>query len=360
MDNVGDPLIKFESDGTCSYCNYAISRMNGVYFPNEIGQRRLEKMINLLKKSGKGKHYDCIMGISGGLDSAYLAYLGSEKWGLRILGIHVDDGFDVPVATQNVNNLFANCHIALEIIRPNKEQYMNLTRSFLLAGLRGICIPQDNVLVAALFKSAEKYKIRHFLSGANFASESVLQRTGNNAEGIVHMKAIQKQFGATPIDELPLISLFDRYIGYKYLKNQKYIRPLDWIDYNYKKAIEELKNVEFNYYGNKHWENILTKFLQVYYLPKKFNRDIRKSHLSSLIVSGQMTRDVAIEELKKPLYDEDSMNKDIDYILSQLKMSWDEFNRLMNAPPKKHTDYKYSFLTKYGGIARKFRKILSD
>lgn len=214
MDNVGDPLIKFEKDGTCNYCNYALSRMNHVYFPNEEGERRLKKMINLLKTQGKGKKYDCIMGISGGLDSAYLAYLGSTKWGLRILAVHIDDEFDTPTATQNIQNLCKNCSIELITIRPNKEQYMDLTRSFFLAGLGGICIPQDNVLVAALFKTAEKYGIKYFLYGGNFALESVLQR-GNmhNASDLVHIKAIQKQFGSASIDDLPLLSLFEKVCG---------------------------------------------------------------------------------------------------------------------------------------------------
>jgi len=361
MDNVGDPIIKFEPDGTCNYCNYALRRRHSCYFPNEEGQRHLNIMLGYLKKKGKNKKYDCIMGISGGLDSAYLAYLGATKWRLRILGIHIDDGFDSPVATKNIHNLCKNCGIDLEIITPNKEQYMNLTRSFFLAGLPGICIPQDNVLVAALFNTAEKYKIKCFLSGTNFALESVLQR-GNmhNACDLVHIKAIQKQFGSASIDDLPLLSLFERYVGYKYLKRQKYIRPLDWIEYNRDKAIEELKSVGFDYYESKHWESILTKFLQVYYLPKKFNLDIRKSHLSSLIVSGQMTRDEVLEDLKKPLYDENPMNKDIAFILDKLEMSKEVFDKIMNEPPKRHSDYKHSILIRFAGLARRFRKVLCD
>jgi hypothetical protein len=238
---------------------------------------------------------------------------------------------------------------------------MDLTRSFLLAGLPGICIPQDNVLVAALFQTAEKYKLKYFLSGTNFALESILQR-GNmhNANDTVHITAVHKQFGSGPIDKLPLLSLFDRYIGYKYLRSQVYIRPLDWIDYNRDRAVEELKKVGFNYYNVKHWENILTKFLQVYYLPKKFNLDIRKSHLSSLIISGQKTRDEILEELKMPLYDELTMEKEISIILENLKLSRQEFDRIMSEPPRKHTDYKVSFLTEFSGLARRFRKVLSD
>jgi N-acetyl sugar amidotransferase len=361
MDTVGDPLITFEPDGTCNYCNYALSRMDKVYFPNEIGQKRLEKMINKLKKNGSGKKYDCIMGISGGLDSAYLAYLGSMKWGLRILGVHFDDGLDAPVATQNIKNLCSNCKIDLEVISPDKKQYMNLTRSFFLAGVTGLCIPQDNILIAALFRSAEKHNIKYFLSGTNFALESILQRGNMHiASDTVHIRAIQKQFGTMPINDLPLISTFDRYIGYKYFKGQKYIRPLDWIDYNRNRAVEELRSVGFNYYNVKHWENILTKFLQVYYLPKKFNLDIRKSHLSSLIISGQMTRDEVLAELKGPLYEQKQMDMDIALILENLGLSREEFDRIMNEPPRKHTDYKFSPLMHFAGLARKFRKILSD
>jgi hypothetical protein len=182
----------------------------------------------------------------------------------------------------------------------------------------------------------------------------------HNASDVVHIRDIQKRFGTLPIDKLPLLSLFQRYIGYKYIKGQKYLRPLDWIDYNRDKAVAELKNVGFNYYEGKHWENILTRFLQVYYLPKKYNLDIRKSHLSSLIISGQMTREEVLEELKKPLYEDEWMNKDIEYILSKLKLSRAEFDRIMNELPKMHTDYNYSMLIKFSGVARKFRKILSD
>lgn len=149
-------------------------------------------------------------------------------------------------------------------------------------------------------------------------------------------------------------------MGYKYFKRQKYIRPLDWIEYNRDKAIEELKSVGFDYYESKHLENILTKFLQVYYLPKKFNIDIRKSHLSSLIVSGQMTRDEVLEELKKPLYDENSMNKEIAFILEKLEMSKEVFDKLMDEPPKQHSDYKHSMLIRFAGLARRFRKVLAD
>jgi len=361
MDTEGDPAIKFESDGTCNYCNYALERINKVYFPNEIGKKKLEDTLVKIKEYGKDKEFDCIMGISGGLDSAYLAFLGSKKWGLRILGVHVDDGFDSPIAKENIIALCKNCEIKLITEHINREQFMDLTRSFLFAGVPGICIPQDNVLTAVLFEIAEKYKIKYFLSGTNFALESILQR-GNlhNACDTVHIEDIHKKFGTKPINDLPLLSLYDRYFKYKYIKGQKYIRPLDWIEYNKDKAIEELKSVDFNYYEGKHYESILTRFLQVYYLPQKFNIDIRKSHLSSLIISGQISREQALNEMQKPMFDEDKIQEDIDFILSNLNLSRTEFNKIMAEKPKYHSDYQCSNFIKYTNIALKFRKYLSD
>ena len=361
MDTVGDPSITFESDGTCNYCNYALARMNSVYFPNEEGQRKLQETIDRLKTDGRNRKYDCVMGISGGLDSAYLAYLGSTKWGLRILGVHIDDGFDSPIAAQNIHNLSKYCNFELVTVTPNKEQFMDLTRSFFFAGVPGICIPQDNVLIAELFHIADTHQIKYFLSGTNFALESILQR-GNmhNASDIVHIKSIHKKFGNLPIDKLPLLSLFDRYIKYKYFKGQCYIRPLDWIEYIKERAISELADVGFDYYEGKHYESILTRFLQVYYMPKKFNIDIRKSHISSLIISGQITRDQALLEMQKPLYDESKMESDIKFILENLKISRNEFNEIMAATPKQHSDYESSWLTKYNHVAIKYRRFLSD
>jgi tRNA(Ile)-lysidine synthase TilS/MesJ len=220
MDTEGDPSITFESDGTCNYCNYALNRMRDVYFPNELGKKKLDEMIYKLKTEGLNHKYDCIMGISGGLDSAYLAYLGSKKWGLRILGVHVDDGFDSPIALQNIKNLSSNCNIELITVSPDKEQFMNLTRSFLLAGVPGICIPQDNVLVTALFNIALQYKIKYLLSGTNFALESILQR-GNmhNASDLVHIKNIHKKFGTIPIDKLPLLLFSTGMLGTNIFKD---------------------------------------------------------------------------------------------------------------------------------------------
>lgn len=362
MDNSSDDTIEFYPDGTCNYCNDAIARRDKVYFPNSEGRKKLESMIRFLKEQGRGKKFDCLMGISGGLDSSYLAYLGAKEWGLRILAIHIDDGFDTEIAKQNIENLCNKCNIELIVEKPPEEQYMDLIKAFIRSGVPGIAIPQDNIYQAYLRKYAMEYKIKYFLSGTNFALESILQRgNAHIAADEVHIRSIHKQFGEVPLTDLPLISIFDRYIGQKYINRIFTLRPLDFIDYNRERAIEELrKNVGFDYYGGKHYESIFTKFVQVYYLPKKFGVDKRKSHFSSMIVSGQMTREDALNELKKPLYNEEQMEKEISLILDKIGMSSAEFVSIMKEPGKSHYNYKVSSLTKFSNIARKFRRFLGE
>lgn len=345
MDTTGDDRISFKADGTCNYCNYAIERMSEEYFPDEKGKRQLEEMVRLLKEEGAGKKYDCMMGLSGGLDSTYLAYLGAKKWGLRILAVHIDDGFDTPVAVQNIKNLCERCGIHLINESPDERQYMDLLKAFIRAGVPSIALPQDNVLQACLLKHAKANGIRYFLSGANFALESILQRgNGHVAADGVHIRDIHRKYGERPLTDLPIIDMFERFLGQRFIHRVVTFKPLDFIDYNRDRAIEDLEdNAGFNYYGGKHYESVFTRFVQVYYLPRKFKVDKRKSHLSSLIVSGQMTREDALSELEKPLYVEDTMEQDIDFILSKLDMERVEFDQLMKMPPRSHDSYKSHF-----------------
>lgn len=361
MDTTSDSTIHFDSEGKCNYCTYALGRMDSVYFPNEEGERRLQMMISKIKEDGKGKKYDCLMGISGGLDSAYLAYLG-HKWGLRILAFHIDDGFNSEIAIQNVQKLCEKCQIELKIEKPDTEQFNDITRSFILAGLSGICIPQDNLILSYLYKTAKENNLKYFLSGTNFSLESILQRgEAINAADGYHIKNISRLFGKKGGDKLPLVTLFNRYVKIKYFQKLQVLRPLDMIDYNKNRAIQELHDFcGFNYYGGKHYESLLTHFAQVYYMPTKFKIDKRTSHLSSLIVSGQMTRDEAMKEMEKPLYNPVLLEKEIQVILEKLELTREEFDRVMAESPKHHSDYPNSFLNNFGSIARKLRRYLSD
>lgn len=344
MDNSSDEKITFDKDGYCNYCTAALWKSKYRYFPNAEGTSKLNTLLTMLKAAGQGKEFDCLMGISGGLDSSYLAYLGAVKWGVRILAVHIDDGFDTELAKTNINNLVAKAGIHLITIRPDEEQFLDLTRAFLYAEVPNLAIPQDNVLFATLYKFACEKKIKYFLAGTNFALESIMQ-SGNmhSAYDLKHIKAIHKQFGTKPLDKLPLISWQQRMI-YDKVCHINTLSPLNYIDYNKERAIRELHEFSgFEYYEAKHLENKLTKIIQLVWFKEKFGVDKRTSHLSSLIVSGQMSREDALAEYNRPAYDKVQMEKDIDFVLDRLKISKSDFFTILNQPPKQHTDYKTSY-----------------
>lgn len=340
MDNASDSTITFDAEGHCSYCTSAIESKNSIYFPGEEGGKKLESMIAMLKEEGKGKKYDCLMGLSGGLDSSYLAYLG-HKWGLRILAVHIDDGYDTDISKENIKKLVKAAHIDLRTITPDAKQFNALTLAFMRAGVPNLAVPQDNVLFAFLYDVVRDSGVKYFLSGGNFALESILQKDNSgDAMDLVNIKDINKRFGTTKVDKLRFITSYRKYW---YLKTGKAIqlRPLNYVDYNRDRAFKELKDFcGFEYYGRKHLENELTAFIQLVWLPTKFGIDKRKSHLSSMIVSGQMTRDEALKELSEPMYDESLMNRYLAHVKEELGITEKEYDEIMKAPAHLHTDYK--------------------
>lgn len=352
MDNSSDDTILFDDEGYCNYCTNTLKNMKYIYYPNSEGEKLLNKELNIIKTAGKGKKYDCMMGISGGLDSSYLAFLGAAKWGLRILAVHVDDGFDTEISKRNIEKLVKKCGFDYHVIKPDAEQFNALTVAYMKAGVPNLAIPQDNVLFAELYKLAKKEGIKYFLSGGNFALECILQR-GNtyDAYDYRNIKQINKRFGTIGIDKLQFISNLE-YDFYKNILSIKTKRLLNYIDYNRERALNELKDFcEFEYYGSKHLENELTKFIQLYWFTKKFNVDKRRSHYSSMIISGQMTRNEALDLLEKPFYDEEDMEKTICMILKSLKLSREEFDKIMIAENHQHTDFPTSVYKRLKTIA---------
>lgn len=341
MDDAGDPDIVFNDDGICNYCSDALEEMPHSYFPHEIGRQKLEKMLRTIKSERKDEKYDCLMGLSGGLDSSYLAYLGAARWGLRILAVHVDDGFDTKVSSENIRKLCEKAKIELITVKPDKQQYCNLTKAFMKAGVPNIASPQDNILFAELYSAAKHEGIPYFLSGANFSLECIYQRSNTHpAYDLVNLKSINRQFGNSPIDKLPLIS-FWRKAYIKRVLNIRTVCPLDYIRYERDAALVELNSFcGFEYYGRKHLENDLTAFVQLRWFPEKFGVDKRKWHLSSMIVSGQMTRDQALREYSEPLYDERNMERINDIISKELGITRDALEALLSEPGHQHNEYR--------------------
>lgn len=353
MDDSSDKTITFNEKGECSYCTSALASMPNVYFPNEEGQKKIEAMVKMLKEEGKGKKYDCIMGISGGLDSSYLAYLG-YKWGLRILAVHIDDGYDTEISKSNIEKLCKAANIDLKVIKPDAKQFNALTLAYMRAGVPNIAIPQDNVLFAFLYDNVKASGVKYFLAGTNFSLECILQKDHVfNALDTVNIKDIHKKYGTEKIDKLKFVSSYRKYW---YMKTGKCVTilPLNYVDYNRERAFKELYDFcGFEYYGRKHLENILTAFIQLVWFPKKFGVDKRTSHLSSMIVTNQMTREQALAEYNEPMYDEKIMNEYIAIIKKNLGITDKEFDDIMNAPTHEHSDFKTDKLSVF---LRKFIK----
>lgn len=339
MDNRSDDTIVFDDHGVCNYCSYALARKDSVYFPDNTGYQKLTNLVERIKHKNRNKSHDCIMGLSGGLDSSYLAYLG-HTWGLRILAVHIDDGFDTEISKNNIRKLCDACSIELITIKPNVEQFYALTKAYMNAGVPNLAIPQDNVLLAELHIVAKKTGIRYFLSGGNFALECILQQDNTYTSlDVVNVKDINKRYGSGPIDKLRFISGVQLEID-RIFYNIESPRPLNFISYNREKALSELKSFcDFDYYGGKHLENTLTAFIQLYWLYHKFGVDKRTSHLSSMIVSGQMTRKAALKEMEQPVYEPQKMKEIIETVLNKLQMTHVELDQMMKAPNHRHQEY---------------------
>lgn len=342
MDTDSGKSISFNADGTCNYCTDALELLNKKYSLSDMDDHFLSKMISEIKLYGKNKEFDCMMGMSGGIDSSYLLYLGN-KWGLRILAIHVDDGFDSEITKNNIKKLTNACeNLTLIIETPDEDQFCDLTRSHLLAGVPNLCAPQDNLLFASLYKYAKKYNIQYFLSGYNLSTESIQERNFiyyfTDAENI---KDIHRKYGTMPIDKLSLMALKERDIYHRVFRKQT-LNPLNYVEYTIETALKELNDFcGYESYGPKHHENLLTKFHQIYYLYNKCGSDTRKSHLSSLIVSNQLTRDEALKILEIPPFDS-SNEEELAFVISKLKLTRNEFDKAMNAPSRMHEAFKTS------------------
>lgn len=360
MDNISDDTITFDENGYCNYCSDTLKRMNNEYFPNEKGKEKLEELFENIKREGRGKRYDCIVGVSGGVDSSYILYLG-YKYQLRMLAVHIDDGLDTVTASENIKKICKKTNTELVQVIPKIDEYKDAILSFFKANVPNIAIIQDNLIVSELYLYARKYNINYSLAGGNFACESILQR-GNthNAFDLKHIKDIEKKYGSMRWSNLPLIGFFHKYIKEKYFTKVKKVYPLNFMKYDLEEAIETLHSFcGYEYYGGKHYESTLIRFMQCYYLPEKFLVDKRKSHYSSLIVSGQMTRKEAIEKLQENTYiDSGLMQDDLKYLSNYFGISKEEFERILNGKARSHEDYTVSIINRMAPIARKFRKYL--
>lgn len=354
-----DPEISFDEDGNCSNCNSALELAKNTWFPDEYGEKTLDKTFEQIKKEERSKDYDCIIGLSGGVDSSYLAYMAVNK-GLRPLVVHVDCGWNSEQAVKNVENVVKKLDLELHTFVVNWEEMKDLQRSFFKASLPDQDIPQDHAIFSALYDFADKNNIKYVFNGYNFATESILPSSwGHQAMDYRHLRAIHNKFGEKKLKEYPHLNFFQRYIYFTLIKKMVIINPLNYINYRKDDAIELMKNeLGWQYYGGKHFESRFTKFFQSYYLPRKFNYDKRKAHLSSLIISGQITREKALEAMKENSYSEAEIKFDIEYVAKKLDWTIDEFKSIIGRPPTHHSDFPTN--DKLFSFGTKVKKILKS
>ena len=339
-----DPEIKFDENGRCDFCNNYYNIILPSWHPDEVNEKELQTITEKIKKEGKDKKHDCIIGFSGGVDSSYLAYIAKVKLGLRPLMLSVDTGWNINVANENIDKLISALNLDLKTIVVDWEEMKDLQVAFLKSQVPYQDTPQDHAIFAGLYNYAAKHGIKYILTGGNYSTEGVKPpQEWTYLNDIRMIKDIHRKFGKQPLNTFPLCGMFKYRIYYKYFKGTRVIRPLNMVPYHKEEAIALLER-EFGWktYENKHYENIFTRFFEGYWLPKKFGYDKRKCYFSSEILSEQMAREEAIEKLKQQPYDEKTAMQDLEYITEKLDMKKDEFLKLMNGQNKTFRNYKNS------------------
>jgi N-acetyl sugar amidotransferase len=356
--DTSDPAIFFDEAGVCNHCLEYDSRIRPRIITGENGRRQWGKWVDTIKAAGKGHDYDCIIGISGGVDSAYLAWMLKDS-GLRPLAVHVDGGWNSEVAVKNIELLVKSLHLDLYTHVVDWDEMRDLQVAFLKASVPNQDIPQDHAFFGQLHRQAIKFKIKFFLSGVNFATEGILPRSwGHSAMDLRHLRAVHAQFGSRPLVNFPQIGFFDTYFINPYIRRFKVIQPLNYVEYSKDRAKAQMAEAfGWRDYGGKHHESRWTKFFQNYYLPHKFGFDKRRAHLSSLIVSEQMSRDGALAEMEMPLYDLKELLYDKEFVAKKLGMTTENLDGIIALPPRSHMSYPtnsalYSFKDKVAKFLR--------
>ncbi|MEP7318343.1 MAG: N-acetyl sugar amidotransferase [Panacibacter sp.] len=339
MDTIADSDITFDEKGICNYYYEYLEVEKAQVFKGEEGKIRLDAIANKIKQDGKGKKYDCILGLSGGIDSTYLALL-AKQLNLNPLLVHFDYGWNSEIAVNNIEKAVKILGFDLYTHVMDWTEFKDILRSYFKASVLDLDVPADHMIFGSLYKTANKYKIKYLLSGNNIQTEFTLPRTWNyNKFDIVNLKNIHNKFGAEKLKYFPSLGVW-QHAYYNLVKNIQSAQLLNFMDYN-KSKIKNLisSELEWRDYGGKHHESVFTRFYQGYILPNKFGIDKRKAHLSNLIFSGQITKECAVDELKNPPYDIHLQKEDNEYIAKKLGFSDDEFKSLLEQANRMHEEF---------------------
>jgi len=343
--DTSDSGITFGPQGWCDYCSNFHRNILPNWHPDETGAGMIAPVVERIKRDGEGRRHNCIIGISGGVDSSYLAYIAREKLGLTPLLYHVDAGWNSQQSVNNIEKLVDALGLDLHTEVIDWLEMQDLQLAFFKAQVPHVDTPQDHAFFGGLYNFAAKNGFKYILTGANYATECVKEpiEWHYHATDLRQLKDIHRQFGSRPLKTFPLTSIFTYKLYYRFLKGIRVVKPLDYVSYN-KEAAMQLLVDRFGWqrYAHKHYESRFTRFYEGYWLIKKFGYDKRRAHFSSLILSGQMSRDEALRRIAEPPYDETTALQDLEYVATKLDLTAEEFRALMNGPNRTFRDYKNS------------------
>ena len=337
-----DTSITFDESGVCDHCNSFYHDLKPNWHTDERGRQDLEATITTIKQHGKKHDFDCIMGMSGGADSSYMLHLVVKEFGLRPLVFHVDGGWNSQIAVDNINVMINKLGLDLYTEVINWEEMKDFQLAYFKSGLPNIDVPQDHAFVATLYNFAAKYNIKYILNGGNYSTECVRNPLNWLYYGtdMTQINYIRKHFSTIPWKTYPFSSVLRHKFYLRYIKGVQVVKPLNYRPYIKAEAMEFLRQ-EYGWqpYPQKHFESRFTRFYEGYWLPKRFGYDTRKVQYSSLILTGQMTREEALEKLTKPALSDDEVRQEFEYIATKLDISTDELQSYLDMPLKSHRDY---------------------
>ncbi|MBU2526461.1 MAG: N-acetyl sugar amidotransferase [Bacteroidetes bacterium] len=365
--DTSDSKITFDEKGICDHCNDFYENVKPNWHTDERGKKELSLIVEKIKKEGKGKDFDCILGLSGGVDSSYMLHIAVKEFGLRPLVFHVDGGWNSELAVHNIQVLVDKFGLDLYTEVINWEEMKDFQLAFFKSGVPHIDIPQDHAFVATLYNFAHKYNIKYILNGGNISTECIRNPMEYFYYGtdMAQINDIRKRFGTIKMETYPFSPILKHKFYLRYIKRIKVLKLLNYRPYIKGDALELLnKAYGWKPYPQKHFESRFTKFFEAYWLPERFGFDSRRVQFSSLIVTGQMNRDEALEKLKKPAYNPETIEDEFNYIATKLGITPNQLKSYFTMEKKFYWDYKNQVsmfntgakILKYLGIEKSIKR----
>lgn len=356
--DTSDPDITFSEEGYCNHCADYFDRIAHLTYQGERSDRQLEAIVGRIRSAGRGRDYDCVVGISGGVDSCYTAHV-IKSLGLRPLAVHMDNGWNSDTAVKNIKKVADGLGIDYESYVLDWQEFRDLQLAFLRASVPEIETPTDMAIPAALHKIAAKHGLKYVISGGNYVTEGILPAAWHyNAKDLVFLRAVHRQFGTRKLATFPTFGYWDEMYS-KFVKGIQIVYLLNYVPYS-KAAAMKFLQTQFGWqdHGGKHFESRITGFVHSYILPVKFGIDYRKATLSTQICAGEVTREAALQTLLSPPFSPELAAREMDYLAKKFEISVAELEEILAKPPKSHHDYpndrkRLEFI--YGVYRRHFR-----